>query len=78
LSHDTLDRFPITSEGRLIAVLLMAAGVGVFDTLSGLVAAWFVSPAAEEADEDAEEIETLVSRDLRRQLASIHSQAESG
>jgi len=30
------DRFPITSEGRFVAMFLMAAGVGAFGTLSGL------------------------------------------
>jgi voltage-gated potassium channel len=63
------DRFPITSEGRLVAVVLMAAGVGVFGTLSGLVAGWFLSPAAKEADDDAQEIKRLIV-ELQQQLAS--------
>jgi voltage-gated potassium channel len=41
--------YPKTPEGRLVAVFLMAAGVGLFGTFSGLVASWFLSPAAEEA-----------------------------
>ena len=32
------DRYPITSEGRVVAIFLMAAGVGLFGTMSGLVA----------------------------------------
>ena len=36
------DRYPITVEGRLIAVILMSAGVGLFGTFSGLLASWFV------------------------------------
>ncbi len=38
------DRFPVTSEGRVIAAVLMIAGVGLFGTLSGFVAAWFLAP----------------------------------
>jgi voltage-gated potassium channel len=38
------DTYPITAEGRIVAVFLMAAGVGVFGTFSGLAAAWFLSP----------------------------------
>ncbi len=38
------DRYPVTSEGRLVASLLMITGVGLFGTLSGLLAAWFVAP----------------------------------
>lgn len=49
------DRFPVTSEGRAIAGVLMCAGVGVFGTFSGLLAAWFVTPsmASEASDVDA-------------------------
>lgn len=36
------DRFPVTTEGRMVAILLMSAGVGVFDALSGFLASWFV------------------------------------
>lgn len=35
------DRYPVTTEGRLVAVALMAVGVGLFGTLSGLAASWF-------------------------------------
>lgn len=40
------DAYAVTSEGRLVAVFLMAAGVGVFGTLAGLAASWFLSPAS--------------------------------
>ena len=35
------DRYPTTTEGRLVAVGLMAVGVGLFGTLSGVAASWF-------------------------------------
>jgi voltage-gated potassium channel len=54
------DRFPITSEGRPVAFFLMAAGVGLFGTVSGAVASWFLSPAAKETDVDLEEIKELL------------------
>jgi voltage-gated potassium channel len=41
------DRYPVTSEGRLVAVFLMVSGVGLFGTVSGLVASWFVSPGGQ-------------------------------
>lgn len=40
------DRFPITTEGRLVATMLMFAGVGLFGTFSGFLAAWFLQPVA--------------------------------
>lgn len=54
------DRYPISSEGRLIAVFLMASGVGLFGTMSGLVASWFLAPAAKEADSELVEIKRLL------------------
>jgi hypothetical protein len=39
------DRYPVTTEGRIIAVGLMAVGVGLFGTLSGMAASWFTTAA---------------------------------
>ena len=45
------DKFPISSEGRLIAALLMTAGVGLFGTFAGFVAAWFLEASGEKSAE---------------------------
>lgn len=37
------DLFPVTLEGRLVAVVLMTAGVGLFGTFSAFLASWFVN-----------------------------------
>jgi voltage-gated potassium channel len=36
------DYYPVTLEGRLVAVLLMTTGVGLFGTFTAFVASWFV------------------------------------
>lgn len=36
------DKFPVTTEGRLIAMALMTVGVGLFGTFTGFVASLFV------------------------------------
>ena len=38
------DRFPVTPEGRMLAGLLMIAGIGLFGTLSGFVTTWLLGP----------------------------------
>jgi len=43
------DKYPVTTEGRIIAVFLMTTGVGLFGTFAGFVASWFV---AEKKHED--------------------------
>jgi voltage-gated potassium channel len=42
------DFYPVTIEGRLIAVGLMVVGVGLFGTLSGMAASWFTEAVAAE------------------------------
>jgi voltage-gated potassium channel len=38
------DHYPVTSEGRIVAAILMCSGVGLFGTFSGFLAAWLISP----------------------------------
>lgn len=40
------DKYPVTPEGRLVAAVLMTAGVGVFGTFTGFVASWFLGARA--------------------------------
>jgi len=39
------DLYPVTVEGRVVAVVLMVAGVGTFATLAGALASWFLAGA---------------------------------
>jgi voltage-gated potassium channel len=36
------DKYPVTTEGRLIAAVLMTAGVGLFGTFTAYISSWFV------------------------------------
>lgn len=45
------DRYPVTPEGRLIALGLMTAGVGLFAVLAGFIASWFMEPGAGKQDD---------------------------
>ena len=36
------DKFPITTEGRVIGAVLMTMGVGIFGTFTALVSSWFI------------------------------------
>jgi voltage-gated potassium channel len=63
------DRYPVTLEGRLVAGMLMAAGVGLFGTMSALVAAWFLEP-----ERKAEEDQIAL---LRLDVARLSSLVES-
>jgi voltage-gated potassium channel len=38
------DVYPVTAEGRILAMVLMVSGIGLFGILSGLAASFFVGP----------------------------------
>lgn len=59
------DRYPVTDGGRIVGALLMFAGVGLFGTLSGLIAAWLLGPSS------AGENEELAT--LRREIGEIRA-----
>ncbi len=48
----------------------MAAGVGIFGTVSGLVASWFLSPGAVETNTDLDEVKTRLDA-IQRQLETL-------
>lgn len=43
------DRFPTTTEGRLLAVLLMITGISLVGVITASVAAWFVKMSQEDS-----------------------------
>lgn len=36
------DKYPVTTEGRIIAVILITIGVGLFGTFTAFISSWFV------------------------------------
>lgn len=45
------DRYPITTEGRMVAVALMVGGIALFGTLSAYLAAWFIGSEVDDSSE---------------------------
>ena len=72
------DKFPLSTEGRLIAALLMTAGVGLFGTFSGFVAAWFLAAPGVHAQETAaiQRLEEQIEA-LRAQIERLHPGPEN-
>jgi len=64
------DRFPVTAEGRLVATILMAAGVGLFGTFSGFLAAWFLGPGTEESSGSDH-------NGLRQEISALRAEIEA-
>jgi voltage-gated potassium channel len=64
------DKYPVTIEGRIIAVILMIAGISLFGTFTGLMASLFVEP---EQQEESNEIRQLAEevRALREKIEAL-------
>lgn len=61
------DKYPVTTEGRVVAACLMIAGVGLFATFSGLLAAWFIAPDGDQRQSEVAEIRAELS-EIKRLL----------
>jgi len=65
------DRYPVTLGGRIIASALMFTGVGLFGTLSGVIASFFLGEK-KKADEDA-----VTNASLLAKLDALQKDIES-
>lgn len=71
------DRYPITTEGRMVAVVLMIGGIALFGTLSAYLAAWFIGSEVDESS--VKELAALkVEIASLRALIERQSSAKSG
>ena len=86
------DQFPVTESGRLVGMLTMMLGVGVFGVLTGFLANAFIPPKeetradgaiTEEASSDIHEFKRLleeqerITASLKTQLAQIEASARA-
>jgi voltage-gated potassium channel len=66
------DKFPLSTEGRLVAAGLMVAGLGLLGTFSGFVASWFLKPGERSQDEDLTQLLAEV-RQLRESVEAMRA-----
>ena len=72
------DRFPVTTEGRILAAFLMVAGVGLFGTFTAFVASWFMTPAKSAAkDSELEAIRREIGH-LSAQVRDLSARSAAG
>jgi voltage-gated potassium channel Kch len=65
------DHYPVTNEGRIIGVVILTAGVGLFSTLTAFLANAFIKPQEEEPPQPADT--SPPSSDLVVQLGKVES-----
>lgn len=64
------DRYPVTDWGRVVAAVLMTAGVGLFGTFTGFIASLFVEPDIKREENQLNEL-TRELRALRDHLRQV-------
>jgi voltage-gated potassium channel len=69
------DKFPLSTEGRIVACILMAVGVGLFGTFTGFIASLFVEPELTQ-DETAHERVLREIRSLDAKISSLESKLD--
>jgi voltage-gated potassium channel len=62
------DRYPVTVEGRIAAIILMIAGVGLFGTFTAYIASLFIEPRGKKEESEIGQ--------LRKELALLREQIE--
>jgi len=69
------DKYPVTTEGRIVGSVLMIAGVGFFGTMTAYVAAFFLGASKTDNETETELAKEL--RLLRERLESIEGKVSS-
>lgn len=68
------DRFPVTSEGRYLAMFLMLTGVGMFGGLSGLMASLFLRKNDQRSPENDQVLKKLA--EMQKKLDNLQRASE--
>ncbi len=58
------DKYPVTTAGRVIGVIVIVVGVGLFSALTSFLAQWFLKPRV--TDEQSQASNTAEIQDLNR------------
>ena len=66
------DTVPVTVEGKIVAMILMVAGVGLFGVLTGLFARLFIEPDLKKEDADISKL-AMEIRLLRERIEKMES-----
>jgi voltage-gated potassium channel len=68
------DRFPVTTEGKVIAVFIMLLGISLFSLVTATVAAMFVKPSAQKQEATLEDVLQRLEEMEARLMAVQRSQ----
>lgn len=70
------DRYPITNGGRIIGMITMMVGIGIFGVITSFMANAFMAPTKQQREAAAKKAEIEKQREEAAQMASVHADAE--
>lgn len=62
------DYYPVTFEGRIVAIILISTGVGMFGSFTAVLASWIMSPKEEKQREESIKQEVI---ELRKEIHEL-------
>ncbi len=65
------DKYPVTTAGRVVGIVVIVCGVGLFSALTSFLAHWFLRPRA--ADDQPQAPNTAEIQDLNRLTALLRT-----
>ena len=68
------DRYPVTTEGRALGVVLMVSGVTLLGAYSGFVAYWFLKPLENQRTTEIENLRAQLDRRKDEEIASLRKE----
>lgn len=70
------DRYPVTTEGRVVGAALMVVGVGLLSVLTAFLASWFLKPEEDQVERGLGEVLREVEA-LRAELRTMRGPSPS-
>lgn len=68
------DKYPVTTEGRLLGAVLMGAGVTLLGAYSGFVAYWFLRPLEKRREQEIAQLRAEVERSRDTEIRVLHEE----
>ena len=65
------DEYPVTPEGRLVAVLLMISGIALLGVVTAAVASWFVGRVADAARAEDDAADAAADEAMRAEIRAL-------
>ena len=71
------DEYPVTGQGRLVAVLLMISGIALLGVVTAAVASWFVGRVADAARAQDDAADAAADEALRAEVRALAEEVRS-